>query len=244
MEDLVKRIEKLEFELERAKAYQECLNCIDKYTYYFNAGRYDLIAALWADREDSSVEMAWGTYCGKSGVDKCYLNFHEHLDIEKNGSFFIHSFVTPVLEVAGDGKTASAVFFSPGVETPPPQPGEEAECLWCWIKYGVDFIKVDGVWKIWHLSTFGWFMCDYHKSWAEDSEPGPQPEEWKERAPEEVWPDAPISHKDWTYTTTGDTELMPVPPLPYYTFKDIGYNLCCPDAHDPKICYDEVTGGV
>ena len=248
MEDLMKRLETLEFELERARAYQECLNQIDKYTYYFNAGLYDLVADLWADREDSSVEMAWGTFYGKKGVDRCYKLGHAKLSpegagIAKKGGFYIHSFVTPVLEVAADGKTATGVFFSPGVESPSPLMNDgESECLWCWIKYGVDFIKVDGKWYIWHLSTYGWFMCDYHHSWAEGSHTGPQPKEEGDEGyddqPEEMRPDGPISHKDWTYTTTGDTELMPVPPLPYKTFRDIGYYLGCPNAHMPPLCDD------
>ena len=234
MDELLKKIEKLEFELERAKAYQECLNQIDRYTYYFNVGMYDEIVKLWANRPDSSVEMAWGTYTGYDGIKRCYLGHHSEIDMGKNGSFYIHSFVTPVLEIAGDGRTASAVFFSPGVETPHPDPETgESECLWCWIKYGVDFIKQDGKWYIWHLSTFGWFMCDYHHSWAEGSETGPGPARAEKMRPE-IRPDAPISHKDWTYTITGDTEFLPVPPLPYYTFKDIGYNLCCPGATIPE----------
>ena len=243
MADLEKRIEALEFELERAKAYQECLNTIDKYTYYFNVGMFDEIVALWADRPDSSVEMAWGTYSGTDGIKRCYLGHHGSINMGKNGSFYIHSFATPVLEVAADGKTARAVFFSPGVETPSPARNDgELECLWCWIKYGVDFIKIDGKWYIWHLSTYGWFMCDYYKSWGEESFAGPGDERAR-TMPREHAPDGPISHEDWIYTPTGNTVLLPVPPLPYKTFKDVGYNLCCPNATYPPIQYDEVTGG-
>lgn len=244
MKELEKRIEELEFQLERTRAYQECLNTIDKYTFYFNAGRHDLVADLFADRKDSSVEMAWGTYTGKEGVNRCYRGMHVDAGVGiKPGSFFIHSFVTPVLEIAADGKTARGVFFSPGVETPPPADNDnEIECLWCWIKYGVDFIKQDGKWYIWHLSTYGWFMSDYYKSWGEESETGPAPDSYKDHLPEEFWPDAPTTHGDWTYAPDRTTELLPEPPLPYRTFKDVGYNICCPDSHIPEIQYDEVTG--
>jgi hypothetical protein len=65
----------------------------------------------------------------------------------KNGgaTLHIHTLTTPVIEVAGDGETARAVWFCPGLEGLTP----------AWMKYGCDFKKQDGEWKIWHLHVYG-----------------------------------------------------------------------------------------
>ena len=40
-------------------------------------------------------------------------------------------------------------FFTPGDVD-----GRRVWAHWCWCKYGVDFLKQDGEWRIWH---FRWF---------------------------------------------------------------------------------------
>jgi hypothetical protein len=49
-----------------------------------------------------------------------------------------HCLTSPVIQVAKDGKTAKAIWFSPGVE------GNQ----WAYGKYAIDFVKEDGQWKI------------------------------------------------------------------------------------------------
>jgi hypothetical protein len=57
----------------------------------------------------------------------------------------LNALTTPVIEVAGDGETARAVWVCPGMEGMTP----------AWMKYGCDFKKQDGEWKIWHLHVYG-----------------------------------------------------------------------------------------
>jgi hypothetical protein len=52
--------------------------------------------------------------------------------------------------VAGDGKTAKGLWYCPGMETTPKGDGD-AEALWVFGTMGIDFIKEDGQWKIWHM---------------------------------------------------------------------------------------------
>lgn len=241
MDELVslkKEVEELKFQLERTRAYNECMNTIDKYTYYFTSGCMQEIFELFADRDDSSVEMAWGTYVGTEGVKACYLGFHTDGEAVRYipGLLTIHTMVTPVIEVAGDGKTARGVFFSPGIETMLLDDGKP-QCRWCWIKYGVDFIQENGKWYLWHLATFGTFMCDFYKSWGDESlSSGPAEDMeklWRE-LPDEWLPTGPITHKDWTYKVDEFPPLDLVPPEPYQTFDDVGYNICCPTAVNKK----------
>jgi hypothetical protein len=57
----------------------------------------------------------------------------------------LNALTTPVIEVAGDGETARAAWICPGMEGMTP----------VWVKYGCDFKKQDGEWKIWHLHVYG-----------------------------------------------------------------------------------------
>ncbi len=239
IQELRKELDELKFQLERTRAYNECMNTIDKYTYYFVAGCMQEIFDLFAKRDDSSVEMAWGTYVGEAGLRACYLGFHTDGQPVRNipGLLTIHTMITPVIEVAGDGKTARGVFFSPGIETMVREETGKPDCKWCWIKYGADFIKEDGKWYLWHLSTFGTFMCDFYTSWGDaslSSGPAMDLEKLWAELPEEWLPTEPITHADWTYKVDEMPPLDLVPPEPYETFDDVGYNICCPTAVTKK----------
>jgi hypothetical protein len=74
------------------------------------------IFALW--RDDCSVEVSdWGCFFGPDAI----TGFWEAMKADElKGGIFWHAVTTPVIEVAGDGKTAKVVWFSPGFETMPP----------------------------------------------------------------------------------------------------------------------------
>jgi hypothetical protein len=57
----------------------------------------------------------------------------------------VRGLTTPVIEVAGDCETARAVWLCPGLEGMTPT----------WTKFGCDFKRQDGEWKIWHLHAYG-----------------------------------------------------------------------------------------
>jgi hypothetical protein len=79
-----------------------------------------------------------------------------------------HYLTTYIIQVAKDRQTAKGIFFSPGHETWKREGGNIAS--WVWGKYGCDFIKEDGEWKIWHLHWYTAFRSDYYKSWQEEFE--------------------------------------------------------------------------
>ncbi len=65
----------------------------------------------------------------------------------------MHTSTTPVIEVAGDGKTAKGVWYSPGMGLMPAIDGSSVKvrATFFWEKYGGDFVKENGQWRIWHL---------------------------------------------------------------------------------------------
>lgn len=65
----------------------------------------------------------------------------------------MHTSTTPIIEISGDGKTAQGTWYSPGAGIMPVwEDGKvHMQAMMFWEKYGGDFVKEDGVWKIWHL---------------------------------------------------------------------------------------------
>lgn len=65
----------------------------------------------------------------------------------------MHTSTTPVIEIAGDGKTAQGAWYSPGVGIMPRIENGKVtvQAMMFWEKYGADFVKENGAWKIWHL---------------------------------------------------------------------------------------------
>jgi hypothetical protein len=131
------------------------------------------------------------------------------------GTMIVHTLTTPVIEVAGDGKTAKGLWISSGHESGKnPQTGE-LEAFWAWTKYGVDFVKEDGEWKVWHYHVYRMFKTPFDKPWTEEWEiktgnpPGDRP----------VKPTKPTTY-DHPYSTTTAPEYVPMPPEPYETWDD------------------------
>ena len=66
------------------------------------------------------------------------------------GRFLFHPLSTPLVYVAGDGKTAQGTWYSIGADCYPEADGT-ADCSWNCQKICADFIKEPGGWKIWHV---------------------------------------------------------------------------------------------
>jgi len=206
----------MEQRLERAEAVTAVSNVMGRYSFLHTAGRHTESESLFAlDTPGVRVEMMWGVYEGAHSIHRLYSGMHVDTEgvNQRKGQMHIHTLSTPVIEVAGDLKTAKAVWVSPGVET-----GffgsDKVTANWGWAKYGADFIKENGEWKIWHLHVYGLFLSPYDKSWVQqpnDHQMPPLPDAFK--------PDRPgTTH--WMYSADKPTELVPAPPAPYMSFDD------------------------
>ena len=134
------------------------------------------------------------------------------LEGDRIGQMYVHTIDTPCIQVAGDGKTAKGVWFSPGHETA--QVNGKLTAMWCWSYFGTDFIKEDGEWKMWHYHCYGMFKTPFEKNWVESSMESiiPSP-----NIPEHLGPNKPYTYYNG-YTPTSVRELVPAPPKPYETF--------------------------
>ena len=166
LEELSAKVEKLEKELEREKAVNEIQKLMGRYEVVHNPMTMWMTASecFALTMPDVSMEVSdWGVWVGAEAVT--YL-FGTVMKEEPIGTMFIHTLATPYIEVAGDGQTAKGIWHSPGFET---QVDKEKvpHGFWCWGSYSVDFIKENGVWKIWHMKWWRTFRCDYYKSWTD-----------------------------------------------------------------------------
>ena len=125
---------------------------------------------------------------------------------QSRGFFAEHPLTTPVIQVAGDGQTAKALWWSLGVE----------RGGWAYGKYGNDFVKEDGMWRIWHLKWFRVFITPWDQSYEESQDP-----EGRNGA----GADLPIKfHKPYNSDKWAG-EAIPPAPKPYdtWTEKDEGW---------------------
>jgi len=192
----------------RLEDIQEIQNLMGKYSYYRTAGLYDFILEMFARKTAGlKVEISdWGIWEGAEGIQKLYNGTYRMLEGDRKGLLNVQTLTTPVIEVARDGQTAKAVWISPGFQTI--SPGGKLQAYWTWFRYGVDFIKEDDRWKIWHMHQYDIFLTPYNKSWT-DAPPLPPPP-----LPDEIKADrAPTYHS--VYRPDKKTENIPAPPEPY-----------------------------
>jgi len=199
--------------LDRLEAIHEIQNLMGKYSYFHTAEMQEETVALWAKKASGIVAdvPSFGLYKGHEGIRRLYVGAHQLFGEEgRIGGMHMHTLTTPVIEVAGDGKTARGVWISPGHETS--AIGGQPQAFWAWLKYGADFIKEDEQWKFWHLRVFGIFFTPYEKSWVYQSYA-----EEKITIPDQYKPDKVTTY--WTnYSTIAKQVLRPVPPEPYETW--------------------------
>jgi hypothetical protein len=168
-EDKVKKLEAKVKELENRIGIQEDIeeirHLMSKYEIWHVPGKVTETWKLFTMKQpDVSAEIDdWGVYVGPQSVRKLYEEGHV---VPAKGTMHTHHLDTYVIQVAKDRKTAKGIFFSPGHETWVRADGKIA--TWVWGKYGNDFIKEDGEWKIWHLHWYTAFRTDYYKSWQEE----------------------------------------------------------------------------
>ncbi|MBP2638409.1 MAG: hypothetical protein H6Q72_4316 [Firmicutes bacterium] len=228
----------LEARMQRYEDKDEIQKVMSKHAYYFSAGMHkEEIEELWAQKTPGVTfaqnECEWE---GLELVKECYVNVFERQrkrnlemlckiypdieNVEENlgvGTLTMHTLTTPVIEVAGDGKTAKGVWMSPGQMTELVKGKPMA--MWMWEKYGVDFVKEDGMWKIWHFHVYTDFMTPYEMSWVENSMNSLGNKLFLDSPPDVPQPTRQVDfYKE--YSLRSVPQLVPKPPVPYENFDE------------------------
>ena len=241
---LAQKVAQLEDDAAAARDHQAVENLFSRYMYLHNAFEDEQIIPLWA-KEGTPGMSAQYSNLGKYTKYEKIMEYHSGRP-SPIGKLLFHYITTPVIEVAGDGKTAKGLWIVNGLEsglTAPEyaknmpewmfEPDVEVDGKKVWmhnvyLKYGIDFIKQDGEWKIWHFHCFEVARAPYSMGWipfadaaqddafnldlmyiGENGAPIFMPE-----------PDEPATAMNNTYRTDSAQKLEARIPVPYETFSE------------------------
>ena len=214
----------LEERVQRVEDILEIQNLMGTYPYYGMAGlHWERNENMWAKKAPGGVKINLGEqgyWEGPDALQKVGLLPKGPEDYEKRvippGMMAFHIPVCPVIQVAGDGKTAKGVWFGLGLLAMKDRKTEEPTGAWEWDKYGIDFIKEDGKWKVWHQHIYrvlhGWKVDDKWTAQFTREEP-----DLSER---NMAPPTGPAYDDNPYTPDTVQQFIPKLPEPYETWDD------------------------
>lgn len=213
--------------IQRLEDIHEINQIMGRRAYYHSAGRHDLeMSELWSTRDDIVFEPEdVGAWTSHATVKRAYVDGNPFPPGTK-GLMVEHTLTTPVIEIAGDGRTAKGIWISPGHETFPLPSADVAKpalpkAHWSWGRYAVDFRKEDdGKWKIWHLHVLTTFRTPFDSDWAQTALKKP---EWLPEDGETTEKSGSIDRGvsfNAPYHPDKAPALQPVPPEPYQKWEE------------------------
>jgi SnoaL-like domain len=219
-------------------------NLFGRYMTLHNAFRDPEIIPLWAKKGTPDVRAQYsnnGIYTDWDTI----MAYHAQRP-NPPGKLIYHFLASPIIEVAEDGQTAKGMWLMSGLEsgltTPEAAAGApdfmyaknveiDGKKVWMhtvYAKYGVDFIKQDGEWKIWHFHCFEVARSPFGVGWipfAAASQNSPFPDDLmyfgeSGRPVMMPKPNAPATIRHNPYRTDRGQTLDLLPPVPYRTFSE------------------------
>lgn len=155
---------------QRALDVTEIQNVMSRYSDLNWANQFSDVVNLFAlDLPDVSYKTPMGPTGGAAIKAQLLARQTKHdAGGDPVGMMHIHNNLTPLIEVAGDGKTAKAVWDSFGPDIA--NAGETGN--WLYMRKAIDLVKVDGEWKIWHMQDYPVFNTPYDKSITQSAREG------------------------------------------------------------------------
>ena len=238
------RLNALTLESTRAHDRAAVENLFGRYMTLHNAFRDPEIIPMWVKKGTPDVRAQYsnnGVYTNWDNI----MSYHAQRP-NPPGKLIYHFLASPIIEVAADGKTAKGMWLMSGLESGLTAPESakgapdfmyeknvtvDGKKVWMhtvYAKYGVDFIKQDGEWKIWHFHCFEVARAPYGTGWipfaaaaqdvsfgddlmyfGEDGKPVMMPK-----------PDGPATIRHNPYRTDKGQTLDLKPPVPYRSFSE------------------------
>ena len=206
----MERKQRLLANMQRVEAYHEIQNEMGRLVAALNFRQADAVLSHFAlDREDVSLEYAdEGVFEGANAVTAIVK---EVVGAEaKPGEMLDMQLTTPMIEVAGDMKTARAVWWCPGAGAITRKDAGPM-AIWVWGMVAADFLLENNVWKVWHLHYYRYIKCSYEKGWVEDTS-------MINRLNTPVHPLAKPTTYHNPYSPLSVREAIPACPRPYETY--------------------------
>lgn len=225
---------------QRALDYQEIQNTASKHEYYHKGCKHrDELKNVWSQKQP---DVSWQNNSDRwIGMDVLIKFYAEGLEasMQRNlewmaeedptievkpenlgmGYLCVHMMTTPIIEIAGDGQTAKGIWMSIGDITQPM--GGKIRPQWAQDMYAIDFIKEDGEWKIWHLTTCVDFYTTFDTSWLDNAANFFMEREHDEREQMDAhMPSENPGNYYNAYSRKTVAQFLPRIPEPYWTFSD------------------------
>jgi hypothetical protein len=259
---LERKVEDLILKIQRMEDINAIQNIMGKMFYLYEAGMYEERMKYIAQKTPGvTIEIgARGVFEGYESArrtlvdtERYYENSHAegmrklfpNIDFPSDfaGKFESNLLGTPVIEVAGDRKTAKGVWISLMTVGKTHENDPKMNAMWIWWKIGADFVKEDGEWKIWHYVKNPVYATTYDKSWVDNAMAratsagfgpaaapvtgatlgtGAAPDSGKAlpQSSHGTTADRSTSELYNSYSITGEAKLIPKPPEPYETFNE------------------------
>jgi hypothetical protein len=217
IKDLQKTNHELTHEIKRLQAVSEIQNLMGRYEYFHAQHRNDKMIELYAQKAPG-VRFYLGEigyWEGTSAPARAHTVLSGGSDDELHkGRLHLHPITTPVIEIAGDGKTAKGVWITIGIGIMPnPEINGQFINQWTVSSYGVDFIKEDDRWKFWRFHIYRFLSNSFDKPFSDyeaDTKAGLN-------IPPDLRPDGPAVD-DYPYRRNARVNFKPDPPEPFETF--------------------------
>jgi hypothetical protein len=226
MAAMEKKVAVLEREVGRAQAVGQIQNLINRMQYYHSINKDKLIYEKIFAHKAPDIRLHFGEQGywegeGVKMVSTMEMGPSPAGEDARKGQMIMHLMLQPVIEIAGDGKTAQATFWAAGIMAMRDRKTGGAGCSWEWNRYGDDFIKEDGEWKLWHHHVYPLFRIGYDDKWADQFKPkAGMPEGAGMKFPAELDKyHHPPTKADVFYSPDEVLPEIP-PPEPYETWND------------------------
>ena len=148
-----------------------------------------------------------------------------------DGCLFHHPASTGLVYEAYDGKTARGLWYCISQETVPTSE-TEADARWYMEKLAIDFLKEDGVWKIWHVVVATDLQSEAGANYMEQKVY--LPDEENPAFVEFGTPTIPMLTHNVMFNWLDN---YPAPPVPYQTFDED--NSYAPEGHPDYIAEED-----
>lgn len=146
-------------------------NIVGSHTFGGMIG-YEHAETNWGGGRKDPEEVARQNAKAKQDMLEQYPMLEDIYDMGAIGSVGLHSVATGVFEVAEDGMSARASFYTPGfmANNTGRRGGTKQDCCIMWERYGTDWVFENGAWKTIHNHVAEDFTEDMdHMNYAEEA---------------------------------------------------------------------------
>ena len=161
---LQEQVKTLQEQTQALRDIEEIKKLQRAYGYYLENWMTDEVADLFSDRPDTVLLVHAGEFRGMEGVKRFFRPRGE--DKGRRRPEFFHQVMqlSPIIDVAADGKTAKGRWYGFGANATPVKDG----VFQGWMNgvYENEYIKENGKWKIWKLGWYMYFFAPYFKGWV------------------------------------------------------------------------------